>query len=782
MQINYWAYFNASGYSISAQDYILAMMRVSPNIDIRTHFINRRLGLGMSRNRQQLFTALNKKEPLDPSVNLYHCIPPRYRRPPDKAKHFGFCVFETINPPAEWAEQMNNMDAILTASQFNKSIFENHGVKRPIHIVPHCFDEKLFNKDTKSHGRFSQTTFISVGAWKIRKNWECLIKAWYQAFELRHNVCLLIKTDKPHELKALVQHVKRTFEWRSKSTAPIYCEDKPVCDFEDIPKILRKGDIYISASMGEGFGLCFHPQTDVLTINGTKPIPRIKKGEYIFNSMGEKTLVLNTTSHEVDENIIHIKIQGSELVVTGDHKILTCDYRYKNKKKLCGFSWKSAKTIRKKDYLFLPKIKLNKVIPDIIDVTDLISCEYDAEYVWHKSGYSPHQNYSISYLTTELNCTKKQVENARKFVKEEISSCSDKVREVVDFMQQNDIQVPVPQKYPRFIKIDDQFMNLAGWYIAEGSGDSHKIELSLGSGDDPYIPSLIRYLKKLKCKPRLIQLGKKRRIICTGVICGIFPKLFGSGSHNKKIPEILFTGKEIKPLLRAYFLGDGCLKDTRCYRIRCTTVSNKLINQIWMILNSLGIWSSYTKSKRDAYELVVSGRFSQKLRSLLKFPLQNFGRTPCNRVFDIDFGFVIPIKFITSERYVGKVYDIFVQSEDHAFIANQVVAHNSGLHAMALGIPVITTRFGGVLEYAKPDLCTYLEPRKYRNIPVMDGIPQLSNCIWPYLSIGEVSNKMRQVMYEVKDREEKAERAYKYVHKRFTYQTIGAKLIEVLEL
>ncbi len=361
MQLNYHGYFNNTGYSIAAQDYILAMMRVSPNVDVRTHFINRRLGLGMSRNRQQLFTALNKKDPLEPSVNLYHCIPPRYRRPPDKAKHFGFCVFETINPPAEWAEQMNNMDAILTASQFNKSIFENHGVKRPIRIVPHCFDEKLFNKDTKSHGRFNQTTFISVGAWKIRKNWECLIKAWYQAFELRHNVCLLIKTDKPHELKALVQHVKRTFEWRSKSTAPIYCEDEPVCDFEDIPKILRKGDIYISASMGEGFGI-------------------------------------------------------------------------------------------------------------------------------------------------------------------------------------------------------------------------------------------------------------------------------------------------------------------------------------------------------------------------------------------------------------------------------------SGLHAMALGIPVITTRFGGVLEYAKPDLCTYLEPQKYRNIPVMDGIPQLSNCIWPYLSIGEVSNKMRQVMYEVKDREEKAERAYKYVHKRFTYQAIGTKLIEALEL
>ncbi len=361
MQLNYFGYWNATGYSIACQSYLLALLRVKPDVDIRTHFINRRIGQGISKNRQQLFTALNKKEPSEPSINLHHCIPPRYRRPPGETKHFGFCVFETINPPAEWITQMNNMDAILTASQFNKSVFESHGVKRPVHLVPHCFDEELFNRNTKSFGRYSQITFISIGAWKTRKNWDTLIKAWYQAFEQRHNVCLLIKTDKPHELKTLVQHIKRTSEWRSKTTAPIYCEDEPVCDFEDIPKILRKGDIYISASLGEGFGY-------------------------------------------------------------------------------------------------------------------------------------------------------------------------------------------------------------------------------------------------------------------------------------------------------------------------------------------------------------------------------------------------------------------------------------SGLHAMALGIPVITTRFSGTLEYAKPDLCTYLEPQKYRNIPVMDGIPQLSNCIWPYITVDEISNKMQQVLYEVKDREEKAERAYQYVHEKFTYQSIGTKLLEVLGL
>ncbi|MHA2279305.1 MAG: glycosyltransferase family 4 protein [Promethearchaeota archaeon] len=255
MQINYHAYMNSSGYSISAQDYILAMLRVKPDVDIKIHLINQKMNEGISRNRKQLFTALQKKESIEPSLNLYHSIPVRYRRPPGKTKHFGFCVFETISPPKDWINVMNNMDAIITASHFNQNVFENSGVKVPIHVIPHCFDSEIFHRDVTCPGRYNKTTFISIGTWKKRKNWEMLIKGWYEAFESRHNVCLLIKTDKPRELRATVEHVKRTADWRAKTTAPIYCEENPVCDFEDIPSVLRKGDIYISASLGEGFGI-----------------------------------------------------------------------------------------------------------------------------------------------------------------------------------------------------------------------------------------------------------------------------------------------------------------------------------------------------------------------------------------------------------------------------------------------------------------------------------------------------------------------------------------------
>ncbi len=246
---------NDSGYSCCAQDYILSMLKSKPETDIKLHYLNSQIGLGVSRNRAQFFASLHAKKLNNEYLNIYHSIPARYRRPAGPKKHIGFCIYETIDPPKDWVQTMNNMDAIITASQFNKNVFETSGVKAPIEVIPHCFDVNMFNKKVQDNGRYGKTTFISMGTWKGRKNWEGLIRGWYTAFENRDNVCLLVKTNKPKEFKTMVMTIKQSSEWRAKSTAPIYAEENPICDFEDIPRFLRKGDIYISTSLGEGFGL-----------------------------------------------------------------------------------------------------------------------------------------------------------------------------------------------------------------------------------------------------------------------------------------------------------------------------------------------------------------------------------------------------------------------------------------------------------------------------------------------------------------------------------------------
>jgi len=101
-----------------------------------------------------------------------------------------------------------------------------------------------------------------------------------------------------------------------------------------------------------------------------------------------------------------------------------------------------------------------------------------------------------------------------------------------------------------------------------------------------------------------------------------------------------------------------------------------------------------------------------------------------------------------------------------------------GFHSMALGIPVITTRFGGALEYAKPDTCTYIEPHGYKTYPVMDGIPQFNNCVWPIVRETDIKNAFIRAKHDNLDA--KAETGYKFVHDNFNYDVIGKKMIEAI--
>lgn len=254
MQLFYRMYMGATGYSISAQEYVLAMHWSDPDLNIKIDYMNVPTGSGVSDKRKQLFESFHRKPVKKGHTNIYHCVPMRYRRPKGAARHVGVCVYETIDPPVEWVSKMNEMDVIITPSTFNKHVYLASGLKKPIEVVPHCFDPNMFNGSVRPRGRFSQFTFVSIGTFKKRKNFEPLIKGFYEAFSASDNVCLLIKTDKPADLRHLVARTKKMGPWRSKETAPIYAEDGKECIFEEIPRIMKKADAYISTSMGEGFG------------------------------------------------------------------------------------------------------------------------------------------------------------------------------------------------------------------------------------------------------------------------------------------------------------------------------------------------------------------------------------------------------------------------------------------------------------------------------------------------------------------------------------------------
>lgn len=255
MQIVYHCYLNSTGYSVSAQDYILSLNRTHPELDIKCRFFHN-APIGVSHYRQTFFQDRKiEGKDIKGDVSIFHSVPDIYVKSEKAKRNVGFCVFETITVPKKWIKKMNSMDAIFTASEFNKGIFKTNGVIKPILVIPHCFDPQLFHANVKPFGRYAMKTFLSVGQWKDRKNWHALIRAFYEAFDKKDNVCLLAKTDKPEMLRGAVEQIKKYEKWRSKDTCPIYAEPKKTCQFEEIPYLMKKADYYISVSLGEGFNL-----------------------------------------------------------------------------------------------------------------------------------------------------------------------------------------------------------------------------------------------------------------------------------------------------------------------------------------------------------------------------------------------------------------------------------------------------------------------------------------------------------------------------------------------
>jgi len=176
----------------------------------------------------------------------------------------------------------------------------------------------------------------------------------------------------------------------------------------------------------------------------------------------------------------------------------------------------------------------------------------------------------------------------------------------------------------------------------------------------------------------------------------------GEGAKNKHLKEEAHSwGLEHQRLmLRAYLEGDGTHKKTTTGWLNYFTSSEKLANQVQLILSRLGVFSTrYTRTaagrKREGGRVVddptkechswvvqvcaamapplIKGSFLEeqfyKVASKRKKLL-----TLSNRVEDKQL--VFPIRSVEDEWYEGSVYN-FETEEDHSYVANGVSVHNS---------------------------------------------------------------------------------------------------------
>jgi len=165
-------------------------------------------------------------------------------------------------------------------------------------------------------------------------------------------------------------------------------------------------------------------------------------------------------------------------------------------------------------------------------------------------------------------------------------------------------------------------------------------------------------------------------------------------SFNKIFPEetVCLPDTKLFSLLKGYFNGDGCFSISGGRRkVNFTTVSEKLVWQLKLMLNEIGIYSHIQERKHERYGFIGKRMISQRkawsiwitgneqIDYFFKRIKGKFSEKPKGfrgRFRKINEGYLVPIFDISKEQYYeGNVFNLEVEN-NHTYLAEGLVVHN----------------------------------------------------------------------------------------------------------
>ena len=379
---------------------------------------------------------------------------------------------------------------------------------------------------------------------------------------------------------------------------------------------------------------CFHPDTQITTNKGFKNIKDIEIGDEVLTIDSSFKKVEDKVSYEYDKKILNVSTSYCpDVKVTPNHFVYGVTEKKGNYPKI---EYKSIEKFKEGDYLIIPRIKNTR----------------DKKYIV----------FDNSYISNQFGKTK--------------------------ILHPNTIPL-----HPT--KIDNDFMWLAGIYVAEGCLSQKKekpegIVFCINSKEKEYTNRILKImLDKFNLSGRVKDDTRHRRTIWfnSASLGRKFKELFGSGAKNKKIPEwMLFLPKSKQiNLVQGYLDGDGhyAIKEKLYTSWEVDTVSKNLAHHMRLILIRLGYLVSYKTQQRQS--LVHRLRFAVNNKNSIGWMDKNY--------------FYIRIKKIRKEKYKGLVYDLSVQ-DNHNYCNYWLGANTSGegfgipiIEAMSAGIPPVVTNY-----------------------------------------------------------------------------------------
>lgn len=300
---------------------------------------------------------------------------------------------------------------------------------------------------------------------------------------------------------------------------------------------------------------------------------------------------------------------------------------------------------------------------------------------------------------------------------------------------------------PRFIRVDANFMRLAGFFVSEGgvgkNGKNTHFTLGNHGQDSPCLFEIERLLHTIFGETTHIRREQRRStsriVLCSRIINAMMGALFGTHTLSKKVPSWFkdLTPELLYNFLDTAFWGDGSKTIRR--RLDYSTCSESLAYQLRFMLGNLGYTVQFQrrvpkpdKRGRKAnvrYSLYIAGDQIVTLASHLptlgkSVNLINYGNSGIRRLTHIDDAYLYSrIKRIEEVSYEGFVHDLSI--EGHPSYVVEAKVHNSP--PAYLGhretIPVLSAE----------RLYKYHTPTLPLTILLLDEIEKASDALWQLL-------------------------------------------------
>jgi NifU-like protein involved in Fe-S cluster formation len=251
---------------------------------------------------------------------------------------------------------------------------------------------------------------------------------------------------------------------------------------------------------------------------------------------------------------------------------------------------------------------------------------------------------------------------------------------------------------PKKIKVDRNFLRLAGYFIAEGSTECEKcrtfITFTFGSKEKEYIEDTKGLVKKIFGLDVKITYKPEHHsadiFIYSAALARFFRNLFGDSAENKHIPHfmMMLPAQKQKSLILGLWRGDGHVRvmNGKWPRAGYATISHLLTQQLKILLIRQGISPSFYDEEEKVkngvhhqknYRIHVSERKSMiRLAKILRIKPKFVKNISEKTWFDSDFLYA-PVTKKEIHAYEGFVSNLEVD-RPNSYISESATLHNCG--------------------------------------------------------------------------------------------------------